>query len=86
MLSVERYEQLEEIAPSWCPAWPVEWQRCFHQQWMCEHILGIQPAAEEEEPRPRFRLGAGISDQRSRAATLTPERIQQLSDIGTRWT
>ncbi|MFH8663244.1 helicase associated domain-containing protein, partial [Streptomyces afghaniensis] len=29
-LSEERREQLEEIAPSWCPAWPVEWQRCFH--------------------------------------------------------
>lgn len=22
-------EQLEEIDPSWCPTWPVTWQRCF---------------------------------------------------------
>ncbi|MGK5632656.1 Helicase associated domain protein, partial [Streptomyces sp. URMC 123] len=29
-LSAERREQLEEIDPSWCPAWPVAWQRCFH--------------------------------------------------------
>ncbi|MFI5940571.1 Helicase associated domain protein [Streptomyces uncialis] len=29
-LSDTRREQLEEIAPSWCPAWPVEWQRAFH--------------------------------------------------------
>ncbi|WP_398933299.1 hypothetical protein [Streptomyces sp. 130] len=29
-LSNERREQLEDIAPAWCPAWPVEWQRCFH--------------------------------------------------------
>jgi superfamily II DNA or RNA helicase len=177
-LSQERREQLEEIDPSWCPAWPVEWQRCFHltrmhleaggelptspgevvhqgedlgrwvrsvrlgwdklttvQQWMCEHILGIQPAAEDEKPRPRrtqadkwalnyaaaklfyereghlrvprkhieriavggdgssqdqderqIRLGAWISNQRSRAATLTPERIEQLTAIGMRWT
>ncbi|MFE9644290.1 helicase associated domain-containing protein [Streptomyces sp. NPDC006365] len=29
-LSQERREQLEDIAPSWCPVWPVEWQRAFH--------------------------------------------------------
>ncbi|MFB8298714.1 Helicase associated domain protein, partial [Streptomyces bacillaris] len=29
-LSDERREQLEDIDPSWCPSWPVEWQRCFH--------------------------------------------------------
>jgi hypothetical protein len=183
-LSEERREQLEEIDPSWCPAWPVEWQRCFHltrqhleaggtlptspgdvvhqgedlgrwvraqrlgwdklttvQQWMCEHILSIQPATEDEKPKPRrsqadkwainlaaatqyyqreghlkvprkhietiavdsdgdsrdgksgaaqevreLRLGAWVSNQRSRAATLTPERVEQLSAIGMRWT
>ncbi|MET9686666.1 DEAD/DEAH box helicase [Streptomyces coeruleorubidus] len=178
-LSEGRREQLEDIDPSWCPAWPVEWQRAFHltrqhleaggalptspgdvvhqgedlgrwvgsvrlgwdklttvQQWMCEHILGIEPASEEEKPKPRrsqadkwalnytaakqfyereghlrvprkhaetivvgdgdgdgedqevreLRLGAWISNQRSRAATLTPERVEQLSAIGMRWT
>jgi hypothetical protein len=30
VLSQERREQLEDIDPSWCPAWPVEWQRAFH--------------------------------------------------------
>jgi hypothetical protein len=107
------------------------------QQWMCEHILGIEPAAEEEKPKPRtgqadkwalnlaaakqfyqreghlrvprkhvetivigsgdddssgerqevreLRLGAWISNQRSRATTLTPERIEQLCAIGMRW-
>ncbi|WP_405721081.1 hypothetical protein [Streptomyces sp. NBC_00046] len=29
-LSEERREQLEEINPSWCPIWPVEWQRACH--------------------------------------------------------
>ncbi|GAA3380880.1 hypothetical protein GCM10020367_69950 [Streptomyces sannanensis] len=178
-LSNERREQLEDIAPSWCPAWPVEWQRAFHltrchleasgtlptkpgdvvhqgedlgrwvrsvrlgwdnlttvQQWMCEQVLGIEPAAEDEKPQPRrtqadkwgmnyevarqfyqreghlrvprkhierlvggngdgsgeyqevreLRLGAWIGNQRSRAATLAPERIEQLSAIGMRWT
>ncbi len=184
VLSAERREQLEEIDPAWCPAWPVEWQRAFHlvrlhleaggelptapgivvrqgedlgrwvkavrfswdkltgvQQWMCEHILGIQPATEDEKPRPRrtqadkwamnyaaarqfyereghlrvprqhveriavdsgddshdgesgrdqeereIKLGAWVGNQRSRAATLSPERIEQLSAIGMRWT
>ncbi|MFF7977385.1 Helicase associated domain protein [Streptomyces sp. NPDC007905] len=172
-LPEERREQLEDIDPAWCPAWPVEWQRCFHlvrmhlesggelptepgtvvhqgedlgrwvrsvrlgwdnlttvQQWLCEQILGITPATEEERPKPRrsqadkwalnlaaatqyyereghlrvprkhvetitvgedqeereLRLGAWISNQRSRAATLSPERVEQLSTIGMRWT
>ncbi|MGW2248398.1 helicase associated domain-containing protein [Streptomyces hirsutus] len=29
-----------------------------------------------------MKLGAWIGDQRSRAATLTPERMEQLSAIG----
>ncbi|MET9150897.1 Helicase associated domain protein [Streptomyces griseoflavus] len=177
-MSQERREQLEDIDPSWCPVWPVEWQRSFHltrlhleaggalplapgevahqgedlgrwvrsvrlgwdrlttvQQWMCEHILGIEPAPQDEKPPPRrtqadkwamnytaakqfyereghlrvprkhierlvgdtgdgnggsqdvqeFRLGSWIGNQRSRAATLSPERIEQLSAIGMRW-
>ncbi|MER5748043.1 Helicase associated domain protein [Streptomyces sp. NPDC002225] len=172
-LSTERREQLEDIDPSWCPAWPVEWQRAFHlvrlhleeaggtlptepgevmhqgedlgrwvrtqrlgwdklttvQQWMCEQVLGITPATEHEKPQPRrtqadkwalnyqaarqfyereghlrvprkhverivagedqkeqeLRLGAWISNQRSRAATLSPERMELLSAIGMRW-
>ncbi|MFE1775607.1 Helicase associated domain protein [Streptomyces sp. NPDC059008] len=171
-LSAERREQLEDIDPSWCPAWPVDWQRAFHlvrlhleaggelptepgvvvhqgedlgrwvrsvrlgwdnlttvQQWMCEQVLGIEPAAEDEKPQPRrtqadkwalnyeaakqfyereghlrvprkhverivgedqeereLRLGAWIGNQRSRAATLSTKRMEQLSEIGMRWT
>ncbi|MFF3920576.1 helicase associated domain-containing protein, partial [Streptomyces sp. NPDC001852] len=104
------------------------------QQWMCEHVLGIEPVSEDEKPKPRrsqagkwamkyaaahqfyereghlrvprkhvetviddgrngagqgpreIKLGAWISNQRSRAATLSPERVEQLSAIGMRWT
>ncbi|MFF8868426.1 Helicase associated domain protein [Streptomyces sp. NPDC015139] len=174
-LAPERCEQLEGIDPSWCPAWPVEWQRAFHlvrqhlqargvlpttsgetvhqgedlgrwvraqrlgwdrltggQQWMCEQVLGIEPAAQDEKPKPRrtqsdkwalnyaaarqfyereghlrvprghverivvgdggedqeerdLKLGSWIGNQRSRAATLSPERVEQLSAIGMRW-
>ncbi|WUT01646.1 Helicase associated domain protein (plasmid) [Streptomyces sp. NBC_00708] len=171
VLSGERREQLEEIDPSWCPAWPVEWQRAFRlvrnrldaghllptgpgevmvqgedlgrwvqsvrlgwerlttvQQWLCGQVLGIEPTAEDEKPKRRtqadkwainyeaakqfyereghlqvprkhverivgedqeerdHKLGAWIGNQRSRAATLTPERMEQLSAIGMRWT
>ena len=174
-LSEDRREQLEEIDASWCPAWPVEWQRAFHltrlhldeagalptepgdvlrqgedlgrwvraqrlgwdkltgvQQWLLEQVLGIEPATEDERPKPRrtqadkwglnlaaarqffereghlrvprkhvetivagghgkdqeqqdIRLGAWIGNQRSRAAALSPERVEQLSAIGMRW-
>ncbi|MFD3518608.1 Helicase associated domain protein [Streptomyces sp. NPDC058657] len=170
-LTERRREQLDEIDPSWCPAWPVEWQRAFHlvrlhlqvggtlptgpgtvlhqgedlerwvrsvrygwdslttvQQWMCEQVLGITPATEDEKPPPRLtqadkwamnyqaaqqfyereghlqvprkhterlinegqeerelKLGAWVNNQRSRAATLSPERVEQLSAIGMRW-
>ncbi|MEU8976049.1 Helicase associated domain protein, partial [Streptomyces monashensis] len=104
------------------------------QQWMCEHVLGIEPAAEEEKPKPRrthadkwamnytaaqqfyereghlrvprghieriltgndgggdqeerdLKLGAWIGNQRSRAGSLSPERVEQLTAIGMRWT
>ncbi|MEU6161413.1 Helicase associated domain protein [Streptomyces sp. NPDC047130] len=174
-LSDARREQLEDIDPSWCPAWPVEWQRRFHlvrqhldaghplpttpgdavlqgedlgrwvravrlgwdklttvQQWLCEQVLGIEPARDDEKPPPRrtqadkwalnykaakqyyereghlrvprkhierltvhgsngqeereLKLGAWVGNQRSRAATLTPERVELLSAIGMRWT
>ncbi|MFE2228269.1 DEAD/DEAH box helicase [Streptomyces kronopolitis] len=177
-LSDERREQLEDIDASWCPAWPVAWQRCFHlvrqrleaggalpttvgdvvcqgedlgrwvrsqrlgwekltvvQRWMCQQVLGIEPAGEDEKPAPRtsqaqkwamhlaaarqffereghlgvprqhverivvggdgngggseereLRLGAWVSNQRSRAAALSAERVEKLSAIGMRWT
>ena len=40
---------------------------------------------DQEERELKLKLGAWISNQRSRAATLTPERIEQLSRIGMRW-
>ncbi|MFB8027276.1 MULTISPECIES: Helicase associated domain protein [unclassified Streptomyces] len=94
VLSEERHEQLEEIDASWCPVWPVTWQRTFHltrlhleagqplptrpgqalaqgedlgrwvqsvrrgwdkltgaQQWMCDQVLGIEPAEKDERPK-----------------------------------
>ncbi|MFE0848459.1 helicase associated domain-containing protein [Streptomyces rochei] len=95
---------------------------------MCEQVLGIEPAGEDEKPKPRrtqadkwamnfqaakqfyereghlqvprkhvewtvgedqeereLKLGAWIGNQRGRAATLSPERVEQLTAIGMRW-
>jgi hypothetical protein len=113
----------------WVQAVRVWWDKLTTvQQWLCEQVLGIEPAGEDEKPKPRtsqadkwtlnltaakqyyereghlqvprkhverivgkdqeereHRLGAWIGNQRSRAATLTPERMEQLSAIGMRW-
>ncbi|MDJ0379929.1 DEAD/DEAH box helicase [Streptomyces sp. G-G2] len=40
----------------------------------------VEPLADEE-----VRLGSWIANQRSRASSLTPERVAALSDLGMRW-
>ncbi|CAL9278564.1 helicase associated domain-containing protein [Streptomyces sp. SudanB91_2054] len=40
----------------------------------------------EDQEEQELRLGAWIGNQRSRAATLTPERLELLTAIGMRWT
>lgn len=42
-------------------------------------------SGEGQEQRD-LRLGAWVSNQRSRATTLTPQRVERLSAIGMRWT
>ncbi|MFF9164886.1 Helicase associated domain protein [Streptomyces longwoodensis] len=117
----------------WVRAQRLGWDQLTSvQQWLCEQVLGIEPASEDEKPRPRrsqadkwamhyqaarqfyereghlrvprkwverivggsgedqeeqeLRLGAWVSNQRSRAATLTQVRMKLLSAIGMRWT
>jgi hypothetical protein len=117
----------------WVKAQRLGWaQLTTAQQWLCEQVLGLEPAGEDEKPRPRrsqadkwamhyaaakqyyereghlrvprrhletivvgigevqeeqeLRLGAWVSNQRSRAAMLSAERMELLSAIGMRWT
>jgi hypothetical protein len=42
-------------------------------------------SSERQQVR-ELKLGAWINNQRSRAATLPPERVELLSAIGMRWT
>ncbi|MFJ6251680.1 MULTISPECIES: helicase associated domain-containing protein [unclassified Streptomyces] len=46
-------------------------------------VLGDAEGQERREVSLKF--GAWIGNQLTRAATLTPERIEQLSKIGMRW-
>ncbi|MFE7710791.1 helicase associated domain-containing protein [Streptomyces sp. NPDC057486] len=57
------------------------YEREGHLQVPRKHVERIV----EDQEGGELRLGAWISDQRSRAATLTPERVDQLSRIGMRW-
>ncbi|MFJ2060400.1 helicase associated domain-containing protein [Streptomyces sp. NPDC087908] len=45
-----------------------------------KHVETIVVGEERE-----LRLGAWVGNQRSRAATLSPERVELLSAIGMRW-
>ncbi|MFJ3235904.1 helicase associated domain-containing protein [Streptomyces sp. NPDC086787] len=47
--------------------------------------INIETIADEDQEERQIRLGAWIGNQRSRAATLSPERIEQLSKVGMRW-
>ncbi|MFE5511675.1 helicase associated domain-containing protein [Streptomyces sp. NPDC056529] len=47
-------------------------------------LLGNDEDEGQERRKVSFKLGARVGDQRSRAVSLTPERIEQLSRIGMR--
>ncbi|WP_435372456.1 helicase associated domain-containing protein [Streptomyces ficellus] len=51
-----------------------------------KHIERIVVGSGEGQEVRELRLGAWIGNQRSRAATLSPERVELLSAIGMRWT
>ncbi|MET9423372.1 helicase associated domain-containing protein [Streptomyces sp. NPDC006540] len=45
----------------------------------------MPPATSRNASQRKLRLGTWIANQRSRAASLTPERVEQLSAVGMRW-
>ncbi|MFJ8677602.1 helicase associated domain-containing protein [Streptomyces sp. NPDC093589] len=48
--------------------------------------VGGNGGEDQEQQDVPLRLGAWVSNQRSRAATLTPEWVEQLSQTGMQWT
>ncbi|MFE6417220.1 helicase associated domain-containing protein [Streptomyces rochei] len=45
----------------------------------------VERTVGEDQEEREHKLGAWIGNQRSRAATLSPERMEQLTAIGMRW-
>lgn len=63
------------------------YQREGHLQVPRKHVETITVGqGDGEDQQQEVRLGAWISNQRSRAASLTPQRVEQLSQVGMRWT
>ncbi|MDG9715379.1 DEAD/DEAH box helicase [Streptomyces sp. DH24] len=63
-LSQERREQLEDIDPAWCPAWPVEWQRAFHLTRLHLEEGGTLPTVPGGTVRQGEDLGRWVRAQR----------------------
>ncbi|MER7048342.1 helicase associated domain-containing protein [Streptomyces jumonjinensis] len=61
---------------------PQFFEREKHLRVPRKHVERIVGEDQEEQ---ELRLGAWVGNQRSRAATLTPGRVEQLSAIGMRW-
>ncbi|MGW3765462.1 hypothetical protein [Streptomyces sp. NPDC005091] len=59
-MSPERREQLADIDPSWCPAWPVTWQRCFHLIRLHLDAGGTLPTTAGEVVRQGEDLGRWV--------------------------
>ncbi|MFF4321198.1 helicase associated domain-containing protein [Streptomyces sp. NPDC001568] len=45
----------------------------------------VETVLSENGGELQFRLGSWVKNQRSRAASLSPERVEQLSKLGMRW-
>lgn len=63
-MTAERREQLEEIDASWCPAWPVTWQRCFHLTRLHLDSGGTLPTTAGEVVRQAEDLGRWVKSVR----------------------
>jgi Helicase associated domain len=83
-LTEERRDALEAIDPSWCPAWPVAWQRAYV---LCRRLI------EAGAPLPKLGettvqgedLGAWVQAQRLDWDTLLPAQqwmLEMMLNIG----
>ncbi|MFD6886687.1 Helicase associated domain protein [Streptomyces sp. NPDC059957] len=64
-LSEERREALEAIDASWCPAWDISWQRCFHLTRVHLDAGGRLPARPGEAVVQGEDLGVWLRGQRT---------------------
>ncbi|SHN38124.1 DEAD/DEAH box helicase [Actinacidiphila paucisporea] len=78
VLTEERRDALEAIDPSWCPAWPVAWQRCYM---LCRTLVTVGaplPTAPGQTTLQGEELGAWIQAQRHGWDQLLPAQQWML--------
>ncbi|MGI3201011.1 helicase associated domain-containing protein [Streptomyces sp. GLT-R25] len=80
-LSQERREQLDDIDPSWCPTWPVEWQRAFHLTRQHLETGGTLPTAPGQAVHQGEDLGRWV---RARTPRMGPAHRPTAVDVRTR--
>ncbi|MDX3235413.1 Helicase associated domain protein [Streptomyces sp. ME03-5709C] len=80
-LSEERRDALEAIDPSWCPAWPVDWQRNYR---LCRALIEngqALPMTPGEITVQGEDLGAWIQAQRLGWEQLLPAQAWMLENM-----
>jgi superfamily II DNA or RNA helicase len=80
-LTEERRDALEQIDPSWCPAWPVAWQRAYV---LCRRLIeaGTElPTAPGQMTLQGEDLGAWIQAQRLGWEQLQPAQAWMLENM-----
>jgi hypothetical protein len=80
-LTEERRNALEAIDPSWCPAWPVTWQRCYK---LCRGLIEAGtalPTAPGQMTLQGEDLGAWVAAQRLDWDQLLPAQAWMLENM-----
>jgi hypothetical protein len=80
-LTEERRDALEAIDPSWCPAWPVVWQRCYR---LCRGLIeaGTElPTGPGQMTLQGEDLGAWVLAQRLDWEQLLPAQQWMLAHM-----
>ncbi|MEV0537664.1 hypothetical protein [Kitasatospora sp. NPDC050463] len=84
-VSPERRRALEEIAPWWCPAWPITWQRAYataRQWWLeCDGRVDWAQLAQETAYEGE-QLGRWSQAQRAGWPDLEADQRDLLTAIG----
>ncbi|MFF7603178.1 DEAD/DEAH box helicase [Streptomyces mirabilis] len=80
-LSESRLEALDAIDPAWCPAWGIDWQRCFHLTLAHLRSGGALPVRAGAVIVQGEDLGAWTMAQRVGWARLTPAQQWMLESV-----
>jgi hypothetical protein len=81
VLTEERRDALEAIDPSWCPAWPVAWQRAYY---LCRTLITVGaplPTAPGQTTLQGEDLGAWVQAQRLNWDQLLPAQAWMLENM-----